>query len=320
MPWARSSGLEVHALVGAAYPHLDALRHIAAAGEGLHVHRDVRDVARLLSGMDACIGAAGSSTWERCCLGLPTITLVTAENQAMIARALVDEGIAADGGAIETDATGEIRIGGRLPARWVAETLAPFCTDAEGLAAFSARAARIVDGFGVTRVLRALFEHLPRGGGIDLEPLTADHAQITFEWQNYPGQRRHFRSPDAVQWDAHNAWLARAEKDDTRLLRIVRAGGVPAGVVRLEPSDLARRLWPDGEGREVSVIVAPELQGRGVATAALRALLDTAGRERVVAEVAPENHASARLFRSCGFAERESGIFVFEPSPPARDR
>jgi spore coat polysaccharide biosynthesis predicted glycosyltransferase SpsG len=35
-----------------------------------------------------CIGAAGSTAWERCCLALPSIVIVIADNQALIAKKL----------------------------------------------------------------------------------------------------------------------------------------------------------------------------------------------------------------------------------------
>lgn len=49
---------------------------------------DVKDMAGLILESDLAIGAAGSSAWERCCLGLPTIMLVVAENQKMVAAGL----------------------------------------------------------------------------------------------------------------------------------------------------------------------------------------------------------------------------------------
>ena len=39
------------------------------------------DVARLMSEHDFSIGAAGGMTWERCCIGLPSIVIPIAENQ-----------------------------------------------------------------------------------------------------------------------------------------------------------------------------------------------------------------------------------------------
>ena len=49
---------------------------------------DVDNMAKLMADSDLCIGAAGGTTWERCCLGLPTLLLKLAENQEKIIKEL----------------------------------------------------------------------------------------------------------------------------------------------------------------------------------------------------------------------------------------
>ena len=44
----------------------------------------VNDMAQLMADSDLAIGAGGSTSWERCCLGLPSIVILTAENQRLI--------------------------------------------------------------------------------------------------------------------------------------------------------------------------------------------------------------------------------------------
>lgn len=48
----------------------------------------VNNMAQFMADSDLAIGAAGATSWERCCLGLPTIMLVLAENQKKIAEGL----------------------------------------------------------------------------------------------------------------------------------------------------------------------------------------------------------------------------------------
>lgn len=48
----------------------------------------VNHMAQLMADSDLAIGAAGATSWERCCLGLPTIMLVLAENQKYAAQLL----------------------------------------------------------------------------------------------------------------------------------------------------------------------------------------------------------------------------------------
>lgn len=49
---------------------------------------NVKNMAQLMADSDLAIGAAGATSWERCCLGLPTIMVVLAENQQTIAQNL----------------------------------------------------------------------------------------------------------------------------------------------------------------------------------------------------------------------------------------
>lgn len=90
-----SVGCRITVVMGSAAPHLAAVRAQAASLPwATDVCVDVRDMAHLMAESDLCIGAAGGTSWERCCLGLPTIMVVLADNQQANALALVDAGAA----------------------------------------------------------------------------------------------------------------------------------------------------------------------------------------------------------------------------------
>jgi UDP-2,4-diacetamido-2,4,6-trideoxy-beta-L-altropyranose hydrolase len=55
---------------------------------------NVDNVAELMANSNLAIGAGGSTSWERCCLGLPTIIVILAENQMKVADALAQNGCA----------------------------------------------------------------------------------------------------------------------------------------------------------------------------------------------------------------------------------
>ncbi len=52
----------------------------------------VSNMAKLMADSDLAIGAAGATSWERCCLGLPSILVVLAANQTLIAERLSNAG------------------------------------------------------------------------------------------------------------------------------------------------------------------------------------------------------------------------------------
>ena len=101
----------------------------------------VGNMAQLMGDSDFAIGAAGATSWERCCLGIPTVILLLAENQRKIAEALTQSGAAYLFPASTLESRSLI----------VAEHLEPV-----SLRAMSIAAASITDGLGVKRVAEIL--------------------------------------------------------------------------------------------------------------------------------------------------------------------
>lgn len=56
------------------------------------IKKSVSNMAELMAEHDLCIGATGGTSWERCCLGLPTISLVISENQIAASKQLERSG------------------------------------------------------------------------------------------------------------------------------------------------------------------------------------------------------------------------------------
>ena len=76
-------------IMGLTAPWLQNVRELAAQMPWpTEVVVNVNDMARRMVDSDLAIGAAGSTSWERCCLGLPTLMVVLAENQQAGAQAL----------------------------------------------------------------------------------------------------------------------------------------------------------------------------------------------------------------------------------------
>lgn len=80
--------LQVDVAVGGAAPGLPALQTLAAEDPRIGLHVDTREMPSLIAAADVGIGAGGVSTWERATLGLPSISLVLADNQRNLAREL----------------------------------------------------------------------------------------------------------------------------------------------------------------------------------------------------------------------------------------
>lgn len=107
------------------------------------VVEQVSDLAKRMAEADLALGAAGSTSWERCCLGLPSIMVVLAANQHFVAKALAEQGAAALIGEIDD-----------IPVRF--QTILSQALKPGWFAKTSASASGLCDGQGCARVVRQL--------------------------------------------------------------------------------------------------------------------------------------------------------------------
>lgn len=104
---------------------------------------NISDMSQHMANSDLAIGAAGGSSWERCCLGLPTVMVVLAENQRPSAKALV----AAQAGVLICDVAA---IATQLP------LILKQLNHADRLVHMSTSASIVTNGRGVEKVMQAL--------------------------------------------------------------------------------------------------------------------------------------------------------------------
>lgn len=139
-----SASTELDIIMGASAPFLEEVRQQAA---GLPfkatVGVNVMDMAERMCLADLSIGAAGGTSWERCCLGLPAVLVVLAKNQVAGANALEESGAAR-----KIDDSEQLRT--TLPR--VLTTL----SEPSRLEQMSGAAASITNGNGVFRTLQAM--------------------------------------------------------------------------------------------------------------------------------------------------------------------
>ena len=136
--------LLITVVMGRDAPYLQDVKTQAAK---IHCQTEVivgsNNMAQLMVDSDLAIGAGGGTAWERCCLGLPCISMVLAENQNLVAAALHEIGA-----AIRVDSVEEIQ-----ELFYGLFTLGKAPTF---LSVVSASASRVTDGMGATLVARQL--------------------------------------------------------------------------------------------------------------------------------------------------------------------
>ena len=138
-----SAALDV--VIGPTNPHAAEIKALASRHARATVHVGTDRMAELMSQADAFIGAGGSTTWERLCLGLPSLALAAAENQVPTLQRL--------------GAMGAVQYVGRtsdLDATGVRTAVERFLADEDTRSAMVRIGMHLVDGKGAERVADCL--------------------------------------------------------------------------------------------------------------------------------------------------------------------
>jgi pseudaminic acid biosynthesis-associated protein pseG len=85
--------VDVDVVVGGSNPRRTYIENLCVLHDFLHYHCQVSNMAQLMANADLCLGAGGTTTWERCFLGLPAIVTAIAENQIEICRDCAEVGL-----------------------------------------------------------------------------------------------------------------------------------------------------------------------------------------------------------------------------------
>ncbi len=136
--------LNVDVVIGTEHPYLNPIQNICKTA-GYNCRIQINKMAELMLAADLAIGAAGSTSWERCYLALPSIIISIADNQIPIAQALDKIGASL---YLGTELT--------VTAALISKTLYELYNDHERLFEISKKAYTIVDGKGKYQVFNSM--------------------------------------------------------------------------------------------------------------------------------------------------------------------
>lgn len=259
--------------------------------ENVKVHVRPHAVAELMFNADLAIGAGGVTCWERASLGLPALVMGIAENQRQVIEVLRQSGAAAILENVE-DIT-----------RFLREL-----QDDDARLGMVRSAAALCDGRGAHRIaMRLLPEKAKSGGAVWLRPAVPDDCKQLFAWQCLPETRRYSRQTRPPTLSEHEAWFKAKLNTPDCLLNVIVHEGQDAGVLRLD-------YQANEDSWEISILLAPECYGKGIAAAALRLGRRLLPEAHMIAEVHPANISSLNLFRAAGFQPTRPGWYCQPPS------
>ncbi|NOV00465.1 UDP-2,4-diacetamido-2,4,6-trideoxy-beta-L-altropyranose hydrolase [Paenibacillus planticolens] len=133
-------------VVGKNNPYIREIKDICSHTPNFKLHVQVSNMAQIMAESYFAICSGGTITWERYCMGLPALVITNASNQVEIAKTAhyysFDKYLG-HSGSVEKKEIQNAYIDALLNDEWIL--------------ASSSKCVDIVDGLGVTRVLKCLF-------------------------------------------------------------------------------------------------------------------------------------------------------------------
>jgi len=250
----------------------------------------INDMSALLLKHDIAIGAPGTSSWERACLGLPSVIIPIAGNQINISNQLASRNAVI---VVEKEK--------------VQSSLVPACKNlVENWRKFYKSSIRICDGRGAIRSILKVNEMT----GISAKPkiklvfATKNDTNIIFEWQCDARTRMYSLNRDAPSWIEHQAWMSKKLESYTDFFFIIKSEILASrvGVLRLDRQSKGNYL--------LSILIAPSFYGQGLALEALTYVSKVFLDLNLHAVVLESNTASQKLFEKVGFSRVSSEKFI----------
>jgi UDP-2,4-diacetamido-2,4,6-trideoxy-beta-L-altropyranose hydrolase len=279
--------LAVDVVLGLQCPHRQVVEELVARRPQTTLHNPQPSLAGLIARADLTIGAGGATTWERACLGLPSLVITIADNQIPFVQALVQAGKVQLLGSAAAISAEQIRLA--------------------LMAAIQQRSPRasgqdLTDGWGVGRVATAVMG-LQRP--LQLRPATAADEALLLRWANEPQASANSFSREPIAPGDHHHWFQEGLANANRSILIASdSAGCPIGQIRFErqPPGSIYRV------REALIELLLDRCARGLGlatdllTLGLRAIEQQWGPDtEAVSEVLESNAASHATFAKVGF-------------------
>ena len=287
--------LAVDVVLGFQAPHRKSVEELVAFRPQTTLYGQLPSLAGLIARADLAIGAGGVTTWERACLGLPSIVIAIAANQLPVSEAL--------------DQAGYLQLLGdvtRVTAEQIREALLIKLDDPLTGGTQTA----LTDGWGASRLAMAMHGFT---GTIRLRTAMSADESLLLHWANDPQVRANSFSQERIERLDHHNWFQKSLKDPDRLLLIAMAAdGCPIGQIRFDRQP--RSAQADVSDAMVALSLDRCARGHGLSSELVRlGLVEMTQRwgasTHAVAEVLPSNTASNACFARAGFSDESELLF-----------
>jgi UDP-2,4-diacetamido-2,4,6-trideoxy-beta-L-altropyranose hydrolase len=277
-------------IIGPANPHQETIgKAIASARFEAELLTNPPNMPELMAWADLAVSASGSTCWELAFMGVPSIVLILAENQAAVAeylmnkKAVLNLGIFAECSKEHISDACKILIGSSIARTSLLQ-----------------QSKMLINGPGPNQVIKSM-----NSNNITLREVKDLDRELIWQWANDEETRKVSYSQAHISWDEHIRWFDSVLRQNNHRFYIANNGNKkPVGQIRFASDD---------KDTIVSFSVAPDSRRRGygkeILVKAVKKLFNETNTKQILAYVKSENMSSLRVFQKAGFRLVETGVF-----------
>lgn len=236
---AEFRNLDVDVVIGANNPHREALEKQSRERAQTTIYGSRPHLADLMAQADLAVGAGGATTWERMCLGLPTVVISIAENQRPASEALAVAKLIHYAGHFPGIKIGHLKL-----------LFQALIQSPERLAELAMQNQFHVDGLGALRLVEVMCPCV--SNQIRLRPACEEDIVLYYNWANDPEVCKNAVNSSPISWATHQAWFEGKLHDKNSILFVIEAAGLQVGQIQF-----------DKEGDEARIDYSLDLIVRG---------------------------------------------------------
>ena len=211
--------INITIVMGKLAPHLEIIKkRLNDLPFNIDIKVDVDNMAEIMANADIAIGSSGTTTWERCCLGLPSIQIITAKNQEFSARILAENKVIKLIQSIE-DIPNLLR------------TFSDWMLDTSNISA------SICDGYGTFSTIRRMLIYkinTDKFGELELHNynyLDTDEKILALDMRNHPDIQKWMHNSIDISKSTHLAFIDGLKGDMSRFYFLVKQQGKIIGSI-----------------------------------------------------------------------------------------
>jgi UDP-2,4-diacetamido-2,4,6-trideoxy-beta-L-altropyranose hydrolase len=292
--------VSINIIISSASKSIEKIKSYQNNISNIKLYIDVENVAEVISNSDLAIGAAGLSSLERCCLGLPSIIIETSDNQRELAKGLA-----------KNDCANYLGKFSEVNWKQVGKILKKIMKDDEILERLSSVSMAHIDGHGAMRVAISL---LPKrctvnGDFVSLRMVEYSDKSKIYKWQIQPLTRKYSKNKKAPTVEEHNEWFSQKMNSKKCAQTIIQCNKRDVGVLRFEQN------IEESDDYVISIYLDSKEYGKGIGVEALLCGRDFFPDKIFIAEIMDENIPSRKIFTKAGFKPISAGIYQSFPVP-----